>query len=177
MSALVPCNACHRHVRASETSCPFCRAALVIDPSARPGDPTTRLGRAAIFAFRASAALALSTASACGGGGGQVYGGPPTSIAPPTSIIMQPYGAPPNPPPTEPPPPPTTGDPSVGSEGPLYGGPVLPETEQTLEDVPEAPPVRPQHPRHGIGSLHALEGGTIPAYGAAPPPPPRTGVE
>lgn len=171
MNALVPCCACHRHVRASETTCPFCRAARTLDASATTSDPGARLGRAAIFAFRASAALALSAVSACsGGGGGTIYGGPPVTSAPPTSIIMQPYGAPPNPIPPEPPPTSTIPlDDRGASDRAMYGGPIMPEVARALEVAPEAPPetAAPRSPtpapprRHEPPSpgAHALYGG------------------
>lgn len=55
----VPCPSCRRHVRAGDSSCPFCAASL-----ASAGQPvpaaSTRLGRGALFAFAVSVA-------ACGG--------------------------------------------------------------------------------------------------------------
>lgn len=62
---LLPCPRCHRHVRSSAESCPFCDAALsfasVPDPVRAP-----RLGRAATFAFGA-AVLGATSLVACGG--------------------------------------------------------------------------------------------------------------
>jgi hypothetical protein len=156
-SHLIPCSACHRHVRSHETACPFCEAAIV-PPETATREPSTRLGRAAMFAFRATTVAALSALPACSGGGGQVYGGPPITEAPPTTgtgpivpstvppstTIMQPYGAPPIPPP----PPPTTEAPPE----------VPPEVESQAEP--------PHH--HHEASVHALYGAAAPAYGATP---------
>lgn len=61
MSALQPCLACRRHVRVSETTCPFCQTAM---PEAAPRPmPTQRLGRAATFAFGAAVTM---SAAGCG---------------------------------------------------------------------------------------------------------------
>ncbi len=62
--ALAPCPSCSRHVRTSEASCPFCRAALTGETLVGglvPG-PSIRLSRAAAFAFTASVAVAGCTA-------------------------------------------------------------------------------------------------------------------
>jgi hypothetical protein len=59
MTRLLPCPSCRRHVRSTETSCPFCAVALAFaEPPPLPS-PVGRLTRAAVFA---GAALA----SACG---------------------------------------------------------------------------------------------------------------
>jgi hypothetical protein len=59
--ALTPCSACARHVRALDTTCPFCRAPAPARSVASPSVP--RLGRAALLAFGTTLA-----ATACGGG-------------------------------------------------------------------------------------------------------------
>lgn len=61
---LVACARCQRHVRTSETLCPFCGDALPMSlrGSAAPRVPAGRLGRAAIFAF----GTALAAATGCG---------------------------------------------------------------------------------------------------------------
>ncbi len=75
MSALVPCEVCSRHVRATETCCPFCDAKRVAREVA-PRRTANRVSRAALFAMGAAMAI-----DGCGGGGGEsvsaVYGGPP----------------------------------------------------------------------------------------------------
>jgi len=64
-NALIPCQSCARHVRATESACPFCAAVLPVSARAvQRAVPKARLGRAATFAFGA-AALAVS-AAACG---------------------------------------------------------------------------------------------------------------
>jgi hypothetical protein len=66
MSHLLPCPSCSRHVRASEQECPFCGEALSLAGIPAPPLPTTRLGRAATFAFGATLIGATSIV-ACGG--------------------------------------------------------------------------------------------------------------
>src|SRR3989442_951083 len=65
MNDLVPCPDCNRHVRRSETVCPFCGAAASDALAHAPARlmPTVRLGRAALFTF----AAASIGAAACGG--------------------------------------------------------------------------------------------------------------
>jgi len=57
---LLPCSGCSRHVRASESACPFCGTA--IQAAEAPRGPAGRLGRAATFAFGAAVATTLSVA-------------------------------------------------------------------------------------------------------------------
>lgn len=77
MSHLVPCLACHRHVRAVEEQCPFCGAARSAElrASAPPAEPKRRLGRAALFTFGATLVSAAcgsdATTPADGGMAGQ----------------------------------------------------------------------------------------------------------
>jgi|LNFM01.1.fsa_nt_gb hypothetical protein len=65
---LQPCRECGRHVRASESACPFCGASVSAAPA--PALPQARLTRAALVAF----GLAV-TATACGGGSNSSAGG------------------------------------------------------------------------------------------------------
>ena len=55
---LAPCPACSRHIKTTERSCPFCKGAIPasIAESALPG-ASSRLSRAAAFAFTASLAV------------------------------------------------------------------------------------------------------------------------
>lgn len=63
MDRLEPCPACQRHVRVSETSCPFCDANVeALGALPARAMPSMRLGRAALFAFGVTAA---STAAGC----------------------------------------------------------------------------------------------------------------
>lgn len=83
MNHLTPCTSCSRHVRVSESSCPFCGSALDLSDVPQPVLPTRRLGRAALFTFSATLAAGLAAASCSsdddGGGTGGVsalYGMP-----------------------------------------------------------------------------------------------------
>jgi hypothetical protein len=60
MSQLTPCPECQRHVRKSETSCPFCQTALSLSHLPDHALPRKRLGRAATFAFGATVAGATA---------------------------------------------------------------------------------------------------------------------
>lgn len=66
MNHLVPCPDCRRHVRVSESACPFCSASLDLAATPEPLLPTRRLGRARLFAFGATLAASI-TGIACGG--------------------------------------------------------------------------------------------------------------
>ena len=66
MTQLIPCPACNRHVRQVEASCPFCAAALSLAHVPSAPLPSTRLGRAATFAFGATL-VGATTLLACGG--------------------------------------------------------------------------------------------------------------
>jgi hypothetical protein len=96
MSHLRPCSGCSRHVRANATACPFCAAALAIEP-APPAGPHERLGRAARMAF-GGAAIAISVAGCEKSAKENIampYGAPPDPSA--KVNIAMPYGAPPDP--------------------------------------------------------------------------------
>jgi hypothetical protein len=54
---LRPCRSCSRHVRATDTACPFCNAPLASLPAPAPQGPARRLSRAALFAFGTGAAV------------------------------------------------------------------------------------------------------------------------
>lgn len=70
MSELTPCPECQRHVRKTETSCPFCSQALSLSHLTEQVLPRSRLGRAATFAFGAT----LVSATALVGCGGESEG-------------------------------------------------------------------------------------------------------
>lgn len=74
--SLRPCQGCGRHVRNTETTCPFCATTLESVPERTPVI-LPRAGRAAIMAFGAIA----STATA-GCGAMALYGGPPADAGP-----------------------------------------------------------------------------------------------
>ena len=84
--SLRPCVSCTRHVRNTETACPFCGANLPLASTAVPRS-VVGLGRAAIMAFGMTAAACDSATNADAGTdayiGGQdaAYGGPPDANA------------------------------------------------------------------------------------------------
>ncbi len=94
---LFPCECCGRHMRTTDSSCPFCFSAQsaawppVSQPRIMPRAGTTR---AALFAG-ALLMSPLAGVTACGGSEpiAQPYGAPPQP--PPEETIAQPYGAPP----------------------------------------------------------------------------------
>jgi len=64
---LAPCPACSRHIKTTERICPFCNGAVpeTIAESALPG-ASSRLSRAAAFAFTASLAVTGAAAVTTG---------------------------------------------------------------------------------------------------------------
>jgi hypothetical protein len=67
MDQLEPCPHCQRHVRITEAACPFCSAPIaraMARASARTL-PTTRLGRAALFAFGVGAGVTGAGLEGC----------------------------------------------------------------------------------------------------------------
>ena len=74
---LVPCPSCDRHVRASESACPFCKNSLPEGMESRAVPAATqRLSRAAAFVFGATVAVTgcssevIETGGTGAGGGG-----------------------------------------------------------------------------------------------------------
>jgi hypothetical protein len=142
MKHLVPCPECSRHVRVSETECPFCALPLDLAGTPEPQLPRTRLGRAATFAFGATLVSATALA-ACGTDSDDSSGtGGGTSTAGATS------GA-------------GTGNSSAGStstagsEMSVYGAPAAGFTGVGTAGT-------------GSGGNGAGGGGEFPLYGAAP---------
>jgi hypothetical protein len=74
MAFLLPCPTCARHVRRTESVCPFCRSAVAFGEAPLPRLPEVRLGRAATFAF--GAAIATSVAACSTGSPVPAYGAP-----------------------------------------------------------------------------------------------------
>ena len=66
MIQLELCSGCQRHVRVTETACPFCGRALDFATTPAAALPKNRLSRAATFAFGASI-VGVTTVVACGG--------------------------------------------------------------------------------------------------------------
>jgi hypothetical protein len=85
VTQLVPCPDCQRHVRKTETLCPFCAAAVSLAHVPAPVLPSRRLGRAATFAFGATLLGATSVVGCSdnddNGSATPVYGGPPAAGA------------------------------------------------------------------------------------------------
>lgn len=101
MNQLIPCPACNRHVRQSESSCPFCSSALSLLEAPPAELPRTRLGRAATFAFGATLALAAcggeSESGKDGGGGAAGKAGASSGAGQPSDGGSRAvYGAPPS---------------------------------------------------------------------------------
>jgi hypothetical protein len=57
MNPLVPCPSCSRHVRASETACPFCASELSLRVARAVPAAPRRLERLAVFTFAAAVAV------------------------------------------------------------------------------------------------------------------------
>src|SRR5688572_9257954 len=88
MASLAPCPRCSRHVRASETSCPFCSTALDArpEPACVEVPSTWFAGRAEIMSFRQRtgvAAVAALLATGCCATSVPPYGTPPFDAGPP----------------------------------------------------------------------------------------------
>ena len=104
MNHLLPCPECNRHVRVTETRCPYCALPLDLSAAPEPQLPRTRLSRAATFAFGATLASARALAACsgdsddgkgggtAGAGGGQTAGSAGVSAA--GASAMPVYGAP-----------------------------------------------------------------------------------
>jgi hypothetical protein len=101
MTQLIPCPSCNRHVRQSESECPFCSAELSLAHVPAPLLPRSRLGRAATFAFGATVVGATALVG-CGSdddddGGGKGGKGGTTAMAGMSnggSTVGPVYGAP-----------------------------------------------------------------------------------
>lgn len=98
-SHLSACPGCSRHVRVSESACPFCGATLsgAFRAAAAPAATPVGLGRAALYALGATS---LAVAAACSSNVQPAYGGPPYPYidAAPDADAGSPapvYGAPP----------------------------------------------------------------------------------
>jgi hypothetical protein len=149
---LFSCPECSRHIRSSETVCPFCRA-NVADAPARGAVrtlPAPGISRAAMMAFAAASlgAAACSSSDNTPGGGHQQLRDGATDGAHMTGtggtantggqMFVVFYGAPF---------PPSGGSPNVGGSAndagtmivPLYGGSHVPEAPATQAPAAQAP--------------------------------------
>jgi len=78
MANLVSCPECQRHIRQTETVCPFCErdvGARIASVAPRPL-PTMRLSRAALYAFAAAATVGTAACSSDDGNPTPMYGAP-----------------------------------------------------------------------------------------------------
>jgi hypothetical protein len=108
MNHLVPCPECSRHVRASETECPFCALPLDLAGTPEPELPRGRLSRAATLAFGATlvSATVLAACSSDSDGTGTETGGTSSSAGQAGNAGMS-----------------TTAGAGGGTVGPVYGAP------------------------------------------------------
>jgi hypothetical protein len=142
---LLPCDACNRHVRASDTRCPFCDAAVNAARAAVvPAVPTERLSRAAMFVFGATVAAAACVPQETTQPPPQAV--PVQTVTPP--IVVVPQQVPSPPPvvvtPTPPAPTPHTGEtpPYIAPPAARYGAPPRPNpTHGPIMTRYGAPPV------------------------------------
>jgi hypothetical protein len=152
MSQLHPCPACARHVKRSETSCPFCSASIALEGVAARARPTQRMGRAATFAFGAAVATSLA---ACSGATTPTGTDANTSI---DSGVSPLYGGPPDADATD-------AGTDTGGPGPMYGAPPI---DSGVDAGGPAPAYGGPFPGDDAGQEDA-GGGGAPLYGAPPP--------
>lgn len=146
MKHLVPCPECNRHVRVSETECPFCALPLDLAATPEPQLPRSRLGRAATFAFGATlvsaSALAACSSDSSDDSSGTGIGGAGSVAGSTSSAGTAGTGAS------------TAGSTSAGGTGsamPVYGAPAAGSTGLGT-----------------AGSDGTAGRGEFPVYGAAP---------
>lgn len=180
MSFLVPCEACRRHVLASELRCPFC-AAQVTESMRVPralAVPRSRLGRAAMLVLGSTAA---ATTAGCGGDSeGNNAREQASEPSEPGPGATQPEGSDPDPtdmsqlPPS---PSPTQGNPVMTPDGePMavaeYGVAILPPAPTMGADPPSPDPNLVPRPVYGAPALPPAPSATM-----APAPVPEPSVE
>jgi hypothetical protein len=134
---LVPCSACARHVRVTESLCPFCGSVMLprrLEQEPLPEPPPAGVSRAGLLAYRAVAAkavagAALLAAAACDSPPlATAYGGPPpmssqgaatldaaSGVDAGSAMSSEVYGGPP--------PDATPPDAAKAIKAPAYGGP------------------------------------------------------
>ena len=131
MSQLIPCSECQRHVRLTDTACPFCNAASSAPRgNVRAGQPAPSRGlkRAAVFALSASVSVSVSACDTVA----PIYGGPPspldsvdTSDSADTSDSVSPSPSHPS----------TDSSDDTGLAQPEYGAPVPPPDDTATDDT------------------------------------------
>ena len=94
---LRPCVGCARHIRVSESSCPFCGAALdpVFRASPAPRPPAGRLARAALFAATTGTTLAVGAITTVAVSSATVDCGGKSEEPPANLMSYDAYGLPP----------------------------------------------------------------------------------
>lgn len=163
MKHLVPCPACTRHVRVSESACPFCDAALDLGHIPEPALPTRRLSRVALVAFTSSLAL-----GACGGNTDSDDGSGSGGVAGASSGGSNSGG--------------DSGSGGFGNSATLYGLPP-PEEDAAIGPMYGIPAIDAGPSTGGFAGMAAMYGDPPPPvdaavpdggnaiYGAPPPPP------
>lgn len=93
MATLVPCPSCARHVKATESTCPFCDAVVLAKPRVLEPMPADRLLARTALSFAAAAATTLA---GCGKETADKPPEPPVNVAPAygVPIVDQPPPAP-----------------------------------------------------------------------------------
>lgn len=159
MSELTPCPECQRHVRKTETRCPFCGEAVSLAHLPSPALPRRRLGRAATFAFGASVVGATAFVG-CSDGSDvgapvAVYGAPPAGASTGGSFgggLL--YGSPPSG---------GTFDEGGTTAGPVYGAPAAGAGNEDSGGNGGAPAAD-----GGAGGTPSTDGGALAIYGGPP---------
>lgn len=114
----MPCAGCNRHVRATESRCPFCEAPLALSEPLEEWRLLTRLDRGRMVAFGAMLSAA-GIALGCRQEVGPTHGAPPPS--PPVVAPTSAEPPPPAPTPKQTATPPTENPP--GAPAAAYGAP------------------------------------------------------
>lgn len=161
---LEPCPQCERHVRVSEANCPFCGASVKesFASLAERNMPTSRLGRAALFAFGAAA---VASAVACSDEPDVVDDDKDASVKDASVKDASVTDA--------------SRPVFEGGIAPIYGAPIFKPDASTLPEAgviapPYGVPIFPDAAVNDAGNTDAStrrdSGGFIPLYGLAVPP-------
>jgi hypothetical protein len=173
---LEACPACGRHIRKTESLCPFCAADVAAHLAALPPRalPTARLGRAALFAFATASAGSLACATDAeegqgkgglrdggaggdsantGAGGALIYGAPPAGGTPNLGTGGRSSGGTPG---------------AGGTLGGTGGTDAGPSPDDAGMDAIYGGPPPDSGFDAGFGALYG-DPGPVPIYGAPPP--------
>jgi hypothetical protein len=160
-----PCEGCGRHIRVSESACPFCDLATSSSFRARPAPaaPNKRLSRAALFVFGAASATAVAGCSSSSDSSTTTDGGSDAVADANDTNNTAAYGLPAD----------TSfldtgkGDSGVPVVDAAYGGPPDTSFDSSHPDSADAPDAS-----DAIDTTDAIDGGPAPAYGLPPDPAP-----